>query len=282
MCIRDSFSNSANPNRVEPRLPAISSCSSTSNVQCSTSSSSSIDRATADHHSAAPSPANRRLQTRQPGTETTTIGSCDTFLTSTPTSTVVALRSGLGQAAVRTGVAVLATVRVGRGRGRRGNRAPIGGITLRSAGGEGTAARYARISATVRRGKRHPTGNTRARWCSGRKSAVSWSMSGGQVRGNRAPTGRMRRRRGLAVGVEQVPDGRGVGGRLCPTRDAVSRYWQVTPLKLHQMDPFLRIGSKVVVHIPAAYFGVGSDSARSRSPSGGALDVVQVRGCVTI
>ena len=84
------------------------------------------------------------------------------------------------------------------------------------------------------------------------------------------------------VGVEQVPDGRGVGGRLCPTRDAVSRYWQVTPLKLHQMDPFLRIGSKVVVHIPAAYFGVGSDSARSRSPSGGALDVVQVRGCVTI
>ena len=102
---------------------------------------------------------------------------------------------------VDSALAYTATVHAGRGRGRRGNLAPTGGITVRSADGEGTAAaRYARISATVRRGKRHPTGNTRARWCSGRRTAVSWSRSeAGQVRGNRAPTGRTRRGRGPAA-----------------------------------------------------------------------------------
>ena len=57
-----------------------------------------------------------------------------------------------------------------------------------------------RTSATVRRGKRLPTGNNRARWCSGRKTAVSWSRSGtGQVRGNRASTFRTRPGRGPAA-----------------------------------------------------------------------------------
>jgi hypothetical protein len=45
--------NSANPSLVDPRLPAISSrSSSSSTVQCSTSSSRSNDRAMARHHGA--------------------------------------------------------------------------------------------------------------------------------------------------------------------------------------------------------------------------------------
>jgi len=83
------------------------------------------------------------------------------------------------------------------------------------------------------------------------------------------------------VGVEQVPDGRGVGVRLCPTRDAVSRYWQVTPLNFIRWIPSFgsdRRSLSISRHT--------SELVRTQlapgPPSGGALDVVQVRGCVTI
>jgi len=77
------------------------------------------------------------------------------------------------------------------------------------------------------------------------------------------------------------PDGRGVGGRLCPTRDAVSRYWQVTPLNFIRWIPSFgsdRRSLSISRHT--------SELVRAQlapgPPSGGALDVVQVRGCVTI
>ena len=82
------------------------------------------------------------------------------------------------------------------------------------------------------------------------------------------------------VGVEQVPDGRGVGGRPCLTRDAVSRYRQVAPLNFIRWIPSFRIEGR------CPYPGILRSLVRTQlapgPPSGGALDVVQVRGCVTI
>jgi hypothetical protein len=83
------------------------------------------------------------------------------------------------------------------------------------------------------------------------------------------------------VGVEQVPDGRGVGGRPCLTRDAVSRYRQVAPLNFIRWIPSFGSDRRSLSKSRHTSELVRTQLAPG-PPSGGALDVIQVRGCVTI